>query len=146
MDTAERLLREFYEQVNAIHGDDACDSRTREKVRVYLSSSESKESAAGYNIRDAGDGMSPVFIKSAPPAPTVQSELPEEPQHIVFEGCDCVVMAPEDYEALCSLLAQREERIRELENEIGTKDQLLLRYLRRAEAAEIRHSIVEENP
>lgn len=48
-------------------------------------------------------------LAAAPPAPPVQSETLEEPQHIMFEGCDCVVMSPEDYEGLRSLLAQREE-------------------------------------
>lgn len=33
------LLREFYEQVNAIHGDDACDARTLERVRAELNNS-----------------------------------------------------------------------------------------------------------
>jgi len=27
-------------------------------------------------------------------------EVDAEPQHIVFEGCDCIVMSPEDYDAL----------------------------------------------
>lgn len=49
--------------------------------------------------------------------------LPEHTQHIVFEGADCVVMAPEDYEALfgVALSLEREltatrQRVAELED------------------------------
>jgi hypothetical protein len=40
--------------------------------------------------------------------------LPEYTQHIQFEGCDCVVMSPEDYEALY-------EHARQLERELAAK-------------------------
>ena len=50
--------------------------------------------------------------------------------------CETEHIDSDHYHALRSLLAQRDERIRGLEQEMAVKDQLILRYVNRAEAAE----------
>lgn len=61
--------------------------------------------------------------------------LPEHTQHIVFEGADCVVMAPEDYEALFGVAMSLERefnvantRIAELEEMESTWRKGALRH------------------
>ena len=148
MDTAERLLRETIE------------ARTPgTKIYKYLSSIESKESAAGQVI-DGLNQTTPTVPGSepAPPAPTVQSELPEEakiningqwfyrgnhsPRWLACASRSDGSMSGisddvetfvwpilEEIVRLHSLLAQREERIKELESERDAMQ-------RRAESAE----------
>lgn len=41
--------------------------------------------------------------------PTPRYPHPDHVEHIKFEGCDCVVLAPEDYEALHTESARRLE-------------------------------------
>ena len=97
MDTAERLLREILPYFSDSLPHDSGDGRLRKRILAYFSSIESKESAA----------------------PTVQSELPEEPPEpmtpklaLTKQG---LLVATQKIKKLERLLAQREERIKELE-------------------------------
>jgi len=55
--------------------------------------------------------------------PTQPAAGAEEPQHIIFEGRDCVVMAPEDYDSLRSLLSAERAQIAQAKDHVSSVDE-----------------------
>ena len=152
MDTAERLLRKIAD--SKVLYQNAMDLDA--EVANYLSSIEAKESAAGRSEAEVKRELVnqmfdyaknykadtqildiPAFLRKwpAPPAPTVQSETPEEPAAMALHT-EWVRYSRH----LRSLLAQREKEYYELLYAVGNKwpnesrHETALRYIRNAES------------
>ena len=134
MDTAERLLREAREKwwaALSATGDPLYLTNNLKSFdagwNAYLSSIESKESAAGLpilgklNVDNPADPINKQWGNDSP-APPVQSELPEPEEAMWCQseqtGNWSWRVSKEAYDALRSLLAQREEELVRLKQSI----------------------------
>lgn len=87
-----------------------------------------KDGPLEWEFEIGGVRISQVYVSvepaKEPSAEAVAWPHPDHAQHIVFEGCDCIVLAPEEYEAIHTALQAAEERARKAEQELQAHDEL----------------------